>query len=267
MRSLLSVGAFVVAMLFTSNLFARGSGILFVGNSITYVGNLPAVYDALTGQPVKSDMFVRGGAFLTEFARDPRLEKALATGRYRLVVLQEQGGNVLCLASKNQRDSDACKATVAAHIKLARMAKTYGAKVVYLGTYQTDPHTSHLLVQSESELAKRMDVAYAEVSESLLALSQVKPNLAWYNPGDLHPGPTLTTLMAVRVAQATASAPLEAKDLCTVAPIYKPSGNDFDGLVVGSDVPQRSKQYCVARRADVRWILDMVQASAREASK
>lgn len=92
MKSVLSTAALLVAMLFTSNLLAKESGVLFVGNSITYVGNLPAVYDALTGQSVKSDMFVRGGALLTEFARDPRLEKAIATGGYRLVVLQEQGG-------------------------------------------------------------------------------------------------------------------------------------------------------------------------------
>lgn len=165
------------------------------------------------------------------------------------------------------RDSDACKATVAAHIKLAKMAKAYGAMVVYLGTYQTDPQTSHRLVQSESELAKRMDVAYAEVSDSLLALGQAKPTLGWYNPGDLHPGPELTTLMAVRVAQAAMRVPPEAKDLCTAAPIYGPTGNGFDGLVVGADVSQRPQQHCVAPRADVRWILDMVPASTRAASK
>jgi hypothetical protein len=210
---------------------------------------------------------VRGGAFLTEFARDPRLEKTLATGRYRLVVLQDQGGNVLCLASKKERDSDACKATIAAHVKLARMAKTYGATVVYLGTYQSDPQWSHRLVQSESELARRMDVAYAEVSDSLLALSQAKPALAWYNPGDLHPGPALTTLMAVKVAQVATGVPPKAKDLCTTAPIYGPSGNHFDGLVVGADAPRRPRQGCVASEADVRWMLEMVQASTGAASK
>jgi len=267
MRSLLSVGAFIVAMLFTSNLFAQGSGVLFVGNSLTYVGNLPAVYDALTGQPGRSDMFVRGGALLTEFARDPRLAKAMATGRYHLVVLQEQGGNVLCLATKRARDSDACKATIAAHIKLARMAKSSGATVVYLGTYQTDPQVSHRLVQSESELASQMGAAYAEVSDSLQMLGHARPDLTWYHPSDLHPGPALTTLMAVKIAQTATGAIPEAKDLCTTAPIYGPTGNGFDGLIVGAAVANRPTQYCVTRRDDVRWIVEMTRAPIGSVSR
>jgi hypothetical protein len=41
--------------------------VLFVGNSLTYVGNTPAVFDALTrasGRPSSSDMIVQGGAAL-----------------------------------------------------------------------------------------------------------------------------------------------------------------------------------------------------------
>lgn len=42
---------------------------LFVGNSLTYVGNLPAVFSALSsanGRTVTGDMIVRGGATLSQ---------------------------------------------------------------------------------------------------------------------------------------------------------------------------------------------------------
>lgn len=47
--------------------------LLFVGNSLTYVGNLPAVYSALAidnGHAVASDMIVRGGATLSQRVDD-----------------------------------------------------------------------------------------------------------------------------------------------------------------------------------------------------
>ncbi len=46
--------------------------VLFVGNSLVYVGNLPAVFDALArrnGRPVQSDMLVKGGCDAFRAAR------------------------------------------------------------------------------------------------------------------------------------------------------------------------------------------------------
>ncbi|HET6913028.1 MAG TPA: hypothetical protein VFH71_06760 [Rhodanobacteraceae bacterium] len=54
--------------------------ILFVGNSLTYVGNLPAVLDALAtanGRRVQSDMIVKGGATLTQWLARGSVQKAL----------------------------------------------------------------------------------------------------------------------------------------------------------------------------------------------
>ena len=47
--------------------------VLFVGNSLTYVGNVPAVFSALAeanGTPMPSDMIVKGGATLSERVAD-----------------------------------------------------------------------------------------------------------------------------------------------------------------------------------------------------
>src|SRR5690606_32452557 len=58
-----------------------GAHVLFVGNSLTYVANTPAVYSALAaanGHPTRSDMIVRGGATLAERVADGSVERALA---------------------------------------------------------------------------------------------------------------------------------------------------------------------------------------------
>jgi 3-polyprenyl-4-hydroxybenzoate decarboxylase len=58
--------------------------VLFVGNSLTYVGNLPAVFEALSnanGMPVASDMIVQGGATLAQRLDDGSVAQALAMNR------------------------------------------------------------------------------------------------------------------------------------------------------------------------------------------
>src|SRR5690606_7001500 len=78
---------------------ANKTRVLFVGNSLTYVGNLPAVFDALShanNHGSRSDMIVAGGGTLTDRVDDGSVERALANGDYTHVVLQERGGDFMC---------------------------------------------------------------------------------------------------------------------------------------------------------------------------
>ena len=77
----------------------EGLRILFVGNSLTYVGNLPAVLGALSlanDQPTQSDMLVAAGGTLTDRLRDGSVGRAIAKRDYDVVVLQERGGDFAC---------------------------------------------------------------------------------------------------------------------------------------------------------------------------
>jgi hypothetical protein len=61
--------------------------VLFVGNSLTYVGNLPGVFDALAaanGHASSSDMIAAGGATLTHWVEDGAVSRALATRSTRM---------------------------------------------------------------------------------------------------------------------------------------------------------------------------------------
>lgn len=59
--------------------------VLFIGNSLTYVGNLPAVFDALSqanDRPTASDIPAQDGATLTQ-----RLNDGSAAPRWRPVTI------------------------------------------------------------------------------------------------------------------------------------------------------------------------------------
>ncbi|GGA82066.1 hypothetical protein GCM10011521_20550 [Arenimonas soli] len=74
--------------------------VLFVGNSLTYVGNVPALYSAIAtanAHTSASDMIVRGGATLHQRVDDGSVARALAKGTYTHLVIQERGGDLTCL--------------------------------------------------------------------------------------------------------------------------------------------------------------------------
>ena len=107
--------------------------VLFVGNSLTYVGNLPAVYSALAadnGHTVHSDMIVRGGATLSQRVADGSVARALESDRYAVIVLQERGGDLMCSFGPGS-----CVDSRAAIKALVALVREHGADVVLLGTY------------------------------------------------------------------------------------------------------------------------------------
>lgn len=168
--------------------------VLFVGNSLTYVGNLPAVLDALAEtnkRPVQSDMIAKGGATLTEHLSDGSAERALAGKRYDFVVLQERGGDFICGLGP-----ESCKDAEAALDQFNRLAEAHGAKAILLGTYQQLPAASLALEAAEAKAAKRLAIAHVPVSEYFRAGVASEPHAEWLNKDGVHPGHDLILLEA-----------------------------------------------------------------------
>lgn len=192
--------------------------ILFVGNSLTYYGNVPALYAALgiaNGHPTRSDMIVEGGATLSQRVVDGSVERALSTRKYDALVIQERGGDLLCSFGP-----ESCVESRAAIRKMAHLAQHEGIKIVMLGSYQPNPEVSLQLVEKESAAAGESSVTYAEVSETLRQLTVSAPHLTWFAADGMHPGKDLALLHAILVYQALHGAPPEATPLQTNAPIY-----------------------------------------------
>lgn len=185
--------------------------VLFVGNSQTYVGNLPAVFAALAranGHPLDAAMLARGGETLTEHLADPRLNAALSRRYFELVVGQERGGDLL-----GAFGADAEPSARRAAAGLAAAARASKARPLLLGTWQPRAESSQRLDQAESGLAHDLHEPHAAVSEPLRRALARHPASDWYAADGMHPGRLLVLLQAVAVYHAAFEAWPVAADL------------------------------------------------------
>ena len=173
----------------------RTTQILFVGNSLTYVGNLPAVFKALAmqnGKPVETAMIVKGGATLTQWHDTGAVRRALATRRYDYAILQERGNDFACGFGPK-----VCKDSRGSLRALARTVRARGVKPILLGTYEPDREGSEALIDAESKAARSDAMPYIEVSHRLLTGQVRSPHIDWFYKDGMHPGHELILLEAV----------------------------------------------------------------------
>lgn len=199
---------------------AQPQRVLFVGNSLTYVGNLPATFAAMAkanGHDMHTAMIVQGGATLAERVADGSVKHALADYRPTVLVLQERGGDLMCLP-----DEAACRQSRQAVQALARIGHEAGAQVLLLGSYQPHPRASAAIVEEERAAATQAGIGYVEISETLRRLSGEMTSLAWYDADGMHPGPALTLLDAIQLHRHLFGTPF-AQGFDVEAPIYTPS--------------------------------------------
>jgi hypothetical protein len=218
----------LVALLACFCATARAAGekplqVLFVGNSLTYVGNLPAVLEALaTGSrnPLQADMIVKGGATLTQWLDSRAVPRALEAKHYDYVVLQERGNDFACGFGPQ-----VCKDSRHALHALAGIVRSAGAQPILLGTYEPDVDGAANLVDAEVKAARGNGMPYIAVSNRFVTGMRRYPNADWVR-ADHHPGSALVLLEAVllyRQLYGTLPLPIpfDAK-----APMYVP-GSQF----------------------------------------
>lgn len=235
-----AIGALLLAVVMLCASCATGYSpgepvrVLFVGNSLLYVGNVPAVYSALAsanGHPVASDMIVRGGATLSERVADGSVERALDDHRYTALVLQERGGDLLCAFGP-----ESCVDSRKAIATLSEMARERGVRVALLGSYQSLPNASLQLLEAEEAAAAEAGIPYLEVSEKLRRLRASAPELAWLHEDGAHPGKALALLDALLVYQALQGSLPDTKALTVDAPIYG-SNSGLSSVLRAADAP------------------------------
>ena len=173
--------------------------VLFVGNSLTYVHNLPAMVSALAsvnGKRVDARMLARGGATMQDHVNAGLAEKSMRSGEVDVLVLQEQGGALLCGSGPS------CDGPTQALARLTADAQAAHVRPILLGTYQELPVASKAIEAAEVDLARKAGIeTRVGVSEALRHARAVAPTRAWL-AADGHPGADLTMLMAIRLYHA-----------------------------------------------------------------
>ena len=213
-----------------------GTRVLFVGNSITFVDNLPAVFAALSatnGYPVTTEMLVASGAGLADRVADASVAHLLDRQRFDFVVLQERGGALAC-AQLPPPALDYCESSKRAHVALGRLINAHGAQAVVLGTYQLAPDISRTLQANENAVAAAIGARSVPISDRLLRGMRQLPELDWLAADHMHPGHDLTLLDAIALYQAIFAAPPGTNAFTARAPIYDISAIVYDGSVAMS---------------------------------
>lgn len=169
--------------------------VLIVGNSLSYGANLPGVLEGLAasqGHDWEVTIIAKGGATLTQHLQQGELTDALAANRYDVLILQERGGDHLCLFGPGS-----CEEAREALDALGKAGRDMGARTMLLGTYQGDPRSSERLVQAERHAAEQAGMAYLDVSTGLQRGMESSTPQEWFAEDGMHPGPTLGLLQAL----------------------------------------------------------------------
>lgn len=235
--------------------------VLFVGNSLTYVGNLPSVLAALAasnGRPIATEMFVKGGATLADSAREGSVRKALESTHYDFVVLQERGGDIFCVDA-DRPSGETCKSEQA-HRDLARMALAHGAKPLLLGTYQQLESASQAIETKEDALAQRIGAIHIPVSERFRRLRAESGAKHWFHEDGMHPGHDLVLLEAIWLYRAIFNSIPRPHDLVVTQPMFGPNAR-FDGSIPAS--AQSPAVAVKAYRYDQREVADLIRIGTR----
>jgi len=151
---------------------------------------------SVNGKRVDARMLARGGATMQDHVDAGLAEKSMRSGEVDVLVLQEQGGALLC------GSGPACDGPTKAHARLAADARAAHVRPILLGTYQELPVASKAIEAAEGELARKAGIeTRVAVSETLLHARAAAPSRNWL-AADGHPGEDLTMLMAIRVYHA-----------------------------------------------------------------
>jgi hypothetical protein len=151
--------------------------VLFVGNSLTYVNDLPSTLRALAAAqptPVRSKRrpSSRRAAPLAERWNDGKASAALGAGHWDAVVLQERGGLLACMVDGEQRSQPECRASERAHRDFAARAKAAGTKTYVLATWGPDDTWQTKLDRAAKQLARRIDADIIPAGTALRALAR-----------------------------------------------------------------------------------------------
>ncbi len=240
MRFVVIIATLVWLMLGFPAAAEEAKRVLFVGNSLTYVGNVPAIVESLAaanGQHVQAKMIVKGGATLTDRMSDESIERALESESFHLLIAQERGGDFMC--SFGQASCESARGALA---DLRALALQKNVKLVLLGTYQGHPQASSALVRAESEAAVGAGVPYLVISDILQQGLKAYPEMKWFAADGMHPGPALALAQAIVIFNHLFGEWPSVQPLQVNAPIYRPSSSfqpelrtPYAGVSVGVD--------------------------------
>ncbi len=150
--------------------------VLFVGNSHTYVGDVPALVQqiaAARGVQLEVDSVTAGGATLESHIKTGTVQKRLAGGAFSAVILQEQSGRQVLEIDQYEASART----------LAALARAKNTRVfIYMGWTRQDlvessGYTQQNWTDSAVRVARAVKAGIAPVGEAWLYVKRRDPAL------------------------------------------------------------------------------------------
>jgi len=215
--------------------------VLFVGNSYTYVNNVPALVEAIAaragGRPIDTEMLVAPGAYLDDFIDAKTVLDRLAREIWDVVVLQELGGHLACLSTAERPRPTECTEAIAAHRKLAKAARARGARVIVFGTWSMTDGVQGLVSRASRKIASQVGGRAVDVGWMLERAKKADATLALFHP-DRHLKPTGSVLAALALWKAIEGREPEAAAFHAEVPVWPPE-TEFSLRRYVSEMPRR----------------------------
>jgi hypothetical protein len=169
----------------------RPLNVLFIGNSYTFVNDLPGLVSALAeagGQKIKTDQETPGGCTLKRHVEEGKAAKLIAQELWDVVVLQEHSLGPI----KDPQQMQAYARQLDARIR-AR-----GAKTVFYLTWarQNTPQTQATLNKAYFAIARELHAEVAPVGMAWQRALTADPKLELHQKDHSHPTPQGSYLAA-----------------------------------------------------------------------
>lgn len=167
--------------------------LLFIGNSFTYVNNLPlsftrACQTAFMSPQISVAMSARGGATLENHYKNAALSGILAEKNWDVVVLQEQSTRPLVMKSKFFRYAEL----------LDGMIKKVGAQTcLYIPPVPKKISSRQLKLNAVYlQCAQKLNALVAPVGPALYQIQADKPSIPVHHDDGIHPTPMASYIAA-----------------------------------------------------------------------
>lgn len=200
----------------------RAWRVMFVGNSLTYVNNLPALLRAVAasqGVSITTESHAAPGGTLAERWREGHVADALRTRKFDIVLLQEQGGHLAaCMASASKERTAPCAASLRAYREIAELASKRGARTLLFQTWGPNEGWQARLDRSLQAIATRTSASIFDAAGALQALNEADPDIELF-PDGTHPSTQASLMLALALYRDITGTVPVAKDLRVSAPL------------------------------------------------
>ena len=215
--------------------------ILFVGNSLTYYNDVPAmvgeIYSSIDQNLIiETDMLVEGGYSIEQHLNNSTLKQVLAESTYSVVILQDFGGWPLC-----STNIDACSSSTNPLSNAVELVKLFDARPIWYSTYHNHPAFQRELSDEVRRIAVQLDVEVADVGAALQAFISTNDSTEVFLPNN-HPNTLGSWIAAATIVRSLIGkdipGSIELDTMCRK--IWQSAGLTADRLASNQEQPNKS---------------------------